>query len=265
MEETMKTNGLVIALVGSIIAPAFLTGCGPDPKDKKISELQTENDRLKADLNDRDSQMGQLTGRDEDAQRAVRDLNREIADLRERLAKAQSDLAARPASTGNVQLAEAAEGKWVNMPGFDMIRINSEVLFDSGKATLRPAGKTTLDKIASDIRARYSDRDIYIFGYTDDEPIKKSGWKDNWQLGAERALTTTRFLIQAGIPPQKVIQANCGEYHPRVPNNSLANKKQNRRVEFFAVEKRNAVGIENLGSTGSNQPGGSALARTTGN
>lgn len=258
----MKTNGLVSVLFGIIIAPAFLTGCGPDAKDKRINELQAENDRLKADLNDRDSQMGQLTGRDEDAQRSVRDLNREIADLRDRLAKAQSELASKPTVTGNTQLTDAPEGKWIGMPGFDMIRINSEVLFDSGKATLRPAGKTTLDKIASDIRARYSDRDIYVFGYTDDEPIKKSGWKDNWQLGAERALTTTRHLIQAGVPPQKVIQANCGEYHPRVPNSNLANKKQNRRVEFFAVEKRNAVGIDNVGSAGNS---GAALAKNSGN
>lgn len=254
----MKTNGLVSTLLTIIIAPAFLAGCGPDAKDKRIAELQKENDQLKADLNDRDTQMGQLNGRDEDAQRSVRDLNREIADLRDRLAKAQSELAAKPAVTGNIQAADA-EGKWVNMPGFDMIRINSEVLFDSGKATLRPAGKTTLDKIASDIRARYSDRDIYVFGYTDDEPIKKSGWKDNWQLGAERALTTTRYLVQAGLPPQKIIQANCGEYHPRVPNSNVANRKQNRRVEFFAVEKRNAIGTDNIGSAGTS---GAALAKS---
>jgi chemotaxis protein MotB len=256
MEEFMKTNGLVFTLVALIIAPALLTGCGPDAKDKRIADLQKENDHL----NDRDSQMGQLTGRDEDAQRSVRDLNREIADLRDRLAKAQADLAAKPAVSGNTQIVEGgAEGKWIGMPGFDMIRINSEVLFDSGKATLRPAGKTTLDKIASDIRARYSDRDIYVFGYTDDEPIKKSGWKDNWQLGAERSLTTTRYLIQAGLSPQKIIQANCGEYHPRVPNSNLANRKQNRRVEFFAVEKRNAIGTENLGSAATS---GAALARS---
>jgi chemotaxis protein MotB len=202
-----------------------VVGCGPDAKDKRITELTGENERLRADLNDRDGRINELSSRDEDAQKALRDLNRELADLRDRLAKAHASA------------AESPEGRWIGMPGFDMISISGEVLFDSGKATLRPAGRTTLERIASDIRARYADRDIYVFGHTDDEPIKKSGWKDNWQLGAERALTATRYLIRSGIPPAKVIQANCGEFRPRSPGSSVSARKQNRRVEFYAVQK----------------------------
>jgi chemotaxis protein MotB len=227
-----------LTLVVSLLLPFLAIGCGPDAKDKRIAELTKENDQLKAELADRDARVNELTAKDEEAQKAVRDLNRELADARDRLARG-STTAAPPT------VIEAPQAKgWIGMPGFDMISIPGEVLFDSGKATLRPAGRSTLDKIASDIRARYSDRDIYVFGHTDDEPIRKSGWKDNWQLGAERALTASRYLIQAGIPPSKVIQANCSEYRPRAMGTSANVRKENRRVEFYAVIKRSGGGTE---------------------
>jgi len=242
----MSRMNLALALSFSLLAPFFAVGCGPDAKDKRISELTKENDQLKAELADRDSKVNDLTAKDEEAQKAVRDLNKELADARDRLAKGTT---AAPPAIGETATAAAPPSKgWVNMPGFDMISIPGEVLFDSGKATLRPTGKSTLDKLASDIRSRYADRDIYVFGNTDDEPIRKSGWKDNWQLGAERSLTAVRYLVQAGIPPSKVIQANCSEYRPRAIGKANGSRKENRRVDFYAVIKHTGGGME-LGST----------------
>src|SRR5262245_26374941 len=196
----MSRMNMALALSLSLLGSFLTVGCGPDAKDKRIGELTKENDSLKAELADRDSKVNDLTAKDEEAQKAVRDLNKELADARDRLAKGGSPAA--PVGIAETAAAPPSKG-WINMPVFDMISIPGEVLFDSGKATLRPAGRTTLDKLASDIRSRYSDRDIYVFGNTDDEPIRKSGWKDNWQLGAERSLTAVRYLVQAGIPPSK--------------------------------------------------------------
>jgi chemotaxis protein MotB len=221
LKKIMRTG-----TAAAVLAAALIAGCGPDAKDQKIAELSGELDRVKDELNDRERQLNGLALRDEDSQRAVRDLSRERADLRAKLAAAPTEI---------------PEGQWVGMPGFDMISISGEVLFDSGKATLKPGGRATLDKIASDIRARFADRDIYVVGHTDDEPIRKSGWRDNWQLGAERALASVRYLIGAGIPPTKIVQANCGEFRPRTPNTSAASRLQNRRVEFYAVIKRPAA------------------------
>lgn len=213
-------------------------GCGPDAKDKRINELTQQLDQARSDLNNRDQQINDLTQREEDSQAAIRNLNKELGDLRAKVAKAGQG---------------PEDGKWIGMPGFDMISIPGEVLFDSGKATLKPAGRTTLDRIASDIRARYADRDIYVVGHTDDEPIRKSGWKDNWQLGAERSLTAARYLIGAGIPPSKIVQASCSYYRPRMPNTSADSRRQNRRVEFYAVIKHDTSlpsGGDEMSSTG---------------
>lgn len=251
----MSRRHLALSASIAMLASFFAAGCGPDAKDKRINELSAELDRLRNDLAERDNRLNDMTGRDEDAQRSVRDLNREIADLRDRLAKAQS---APPTVSSTPVTMDAGDGKWVSLPGFDMISIPGEVLFDSGKATVRPAGKQTLDRIASDIRSRYPDRDIYVFGHTDDQPIRKSGWKDNWQLGAERALAAARHLIGAGVPPTRVIQANRGEFQPRVANANDNARRQNRRVEFYAVIRRGG-GSDALGAVGTDTNSSTAV------
>src|SRR5262245_55117772 len=238
----MSRMNMALALSLSLLGSFLTVGCGPDAKDKRIGELTKENDSLKAELADRDSKINDLTAKDEEAQKAVRDLNRELADARDRASRGSSSTST---SSTPPSIVEAPPSKgWVNMPGFDMISIPGEVLFDSGKATLRPAGKSTLDKLVADIRGRYSDRDIYVFGHTDDEPIRKSGWKDNWQLGAERSLTASRYLIQAGVAPSKVIQANCSQYRPRAMGATASSRKENRRVDFYAVIKHSGSAPE---------------------
>ncbi len=117
-----------------------------------------------------------------------------------------------------------------------MIAIPGNVLFAPGKATLRKSGKTALESVASAIRGQYGGKDIFVFGHTDDQPIKKSGWKDNFELSSERALSVVRHLKDRGITPSSLVACGAGEYRPRVPNTSDSNRSQNRRVEIFAVD-----------------------------
>lgn len=200
---------------------AFLAaGCGPDEKTKKIQDLSAENEQLKKDLDDRDHQVQEATVRENDAKGTIDQLNRALAEGR--------------AGTGKVK-----DGEWTTFSNFDMMSVPGSVLFESGKDTLTTGGKGKLQQIASDIKARYGDRDIYIFGHTDDQPIKKSKWKDNWELGAHRALTAIRALHDAGVPYDVLVQANCAEHRPKISNaGAEKNRSQNRRVEFYAVKRK---------------------------
>lgn len=225
----------------SLMALLALTtgvGCGADAKDKKIADLTAENEQLRRDIGDRDKQFSDCTQREEDARRAIDDLNSQLAMARSRPITPTptpivTNIPAKPTTNSD---------GWVTMPDFDMISIEGSVLFESGRADVRPQAKSTLDRLASTIRNRYSDRDIYVFGHTDNEPIKKSKWKDNWELGAARSLAVLRQLHTSGISYSNLVQANCGEYRPTVPNAGETGKKQNRRVEFYAV-KRKAGGM----------------------
>jgi len=217
MTRTNRTS-VLWGLTTCLLLAALSVGCGPDAKDKKIQELSAENDRLRGDLSDRERQLQDALAQASDSQATIDDLNRELAKLR--------------AQGGGIK-----EGEWITTPTFDLMSISDSVLFNSGKADLLPTGRTKLAQVAADIRAKYSDRDIYVFGHTDAQPIRKSKWKDNWELGAQRALTVLRALNEAGVSNSQLVAATAGEYRPVVIDAVNKNQPQNRRVEIFAVRR----------------------------
>lgn len=220
---TRLTLGLATRLaVVAVVLTVFVTGCGPDPKDQKIRDLTAENDRLNDDLADRDRQLNDATVRENDARRTIDELSQELAQLR----------------AGG----KAKDGEWTTFQNFDMIAVPGSVLFESGSADLTANGRKTLANIASDIRSRYADRDIYVIGHTDAEPIQKSKWRDNWELGAHRALSVIRSLHEGGVPYDQLVQANCGEFRPKKAA-STKRVAENRRVEFYAV-RRGITGLD---------------------
>lgn len=222
----MSRNRAIRITFGFLALAFITTGCGPDAKQQKIDELVAENDQLKQELEERDRRLNDGLVRDGDSQSTIDELNRQLAKLR-------AEASARPKTT------PAKEGEWATFENFAMISVPGSVLFDSGKAELSPSGRSKVSQIASDIRGRYNDRDIYVVGHTDDQPIRKSKWKDNWELGAQRALTVVRSLRDQGVPNDSLVQANCGEWRPKVSGKDEKSRLANRRVEFYAV-KRNA-------------------------
>ena len=95
-----------------------------------------------------------------------------------------------------------------SVPGGAMIAIPGSVLFSSGKVTLRRDSKSIMSRIASEIQSNFSGKDIYVFGHTDTDPIKKSKWQDNRQLSSERALAVVRHLQSRGVSPSSLVA--CG-------------------------------------------------------
>jgi len=201
-----------------------VVGC-EDPK-AQLNEMTAERDRLRGELDDCQKQLAECNDRERNASGSM-------ASLRDQLDNCLRSRNAAAPTPGGGSIASG----WTGVaPGVDMINVPGEVLFDSGKAVLRTSAGSTLDRILGDIRGSYSDRDIYVFGHTDTDPIRKSGWKDNWELGAQRALTVTRYLATKGISPNNLVAASCGEHRPR-ESAGEASKAKNRRVEFYAVRK----------------------------
>jgi len=72
-----------------------------------------------------------------------------------------------------------------------------------------------------------------VAGYTDDVPNSaKSGYTDNWDLSTARAVNVVRYLQTKGVSPAMLGAAGFSEYRPLVPNDSPANRSQNRRIEI---------------------------------
>ena len=114
----------------------------------------------------------------------------------------------------------------------------AEVLFDSGKATLLTDARESLAKVASVIGEKVADRDVGIEGHTDNEPIKLSNWKSNWELSTARATSVLHLLEEKGVSPHHLVATGYGEYRPVGSNASAEGRRKNRRVEIVILPKK---------------------------
>ncbi len=115
-----------------------------------------------------------------------------------------------------------------------LIRIREKGSFASGKATLKPAFKPILKKIAEVLKQR--DGQFIIAGHTDDIPISTRQFKSNWELSAARAASVLHFFIEYGdIDPERMEIRAHADNLPLVPNDSWENRAKNRRVEISVL------------------------------
>ncbi len=113
----------------------------------------------------------------------------------------------------------------------------SEVLFDSGKAKLRKDSYSKLEKVAGVLNTTVADLNVGIEGHTDNRPIKKSGWKSNWELSTARALSVLHYLSDKSVSELRLAAIGYGEYKPVASNDSKEGRQKNRRVEIVIFPK----------------------------
>ena len=118
-----------------------------------------------------------------------------------------------------------------------VITVLAEVLFDSGKAKLRKESFPILDKVAKILKEELRNHNIGIEGHTDNQPIKYSGWKSNWELSAHRALSVLHYLEEKGINPARLSAIGYGEYRPVASNDTPEGRQLNRRVEIVVLPR----------------------------
>lgn len=139
------------------------------------------------------------------------------------------------------QLRKEIDNKQVNVEMNDrglVVTFVAEVLFDSGKADLRSDSLPKLDKVAAVLNTTVKDLNVGIEGHTDNDPIKRSGWKSNWELSAHRALSVLHHLAdKQGVGSERLNIAGYGEFRPVASNASKESKAKNRRVEIVILPK----------------------------
>jgi chemotaxis protein MotB len=139
------------------------------------------------------------------------------------------------------RLSQEIKDKELNLKMSDkglVITFVADVLFDSGKAKLKQDNFTSLDKVSRVLNENVADLNVGIAGYTDNEPIKVSGWKSNWELSVQRALSVLHYLVdQEHVDPSRLSVLGYGEFQPAAPNDTKENKKINRRVEVVIFPK----------------------------
>jgi outer membrane protein OmpA-like peptidoglycan-associated protein len=193
---------------------------------KKIGEEQLASERQASTIAQAKSQ-GQ-------ADDAVRERDQAQADAdRSRLAAAQAkrdthqaenDKAAMRARLSEqlnnvLQTRDSARGLIVSM---------SDVLFDTGKYSLKPDAREKLAKV-SGILLSYPGLNIQVGGYTDNV----GGDAMNQELSENRAGAVRDYLVQQGVATNSVSAKGFGSTGPVASNESSAGRQQNRRVELL--------------------------------
>lgn len=125
----------------------------------------------------------------------------------------------------------------------DRFVLQSELLFESGKADLRPEARVEIDKIAAAILelSQKIPPDIAwvlrVDGHTDIRPITGPIFKSNWDLSAARAIAVVKYLAGKSIAPEHLVAAGFGEYQPIDTAKTDDAYQRNRRIEFKLTER----------------------------
>lgn len=217
-------------------------------RDRDLTASETQNALLDARLNLLNQQIAAL--RDQLTRLSVsldlakveaRKKDAQIADLGERLNIALArkvDELQRYRSEFFGRLREIlGKHPGIRIEG-DRFVFQSELLFPTASATLMPAGQQQLARLARTLKTATAQipADINwvlrVDGHTDRRPINTVRYPSNWDLSSARALSIVEFLVSQGIPPNRLVAAGFGEFHPLDQSVTPEALARNRRIEI---------------------------------
>lgn len=126
----------------------------------------------------------------------------------------------------------------------DRFVFQSEVLFPSGSEVINDAGRDEMAKLADailDLQREIPPEINWVLrvdGHTDNIPLSGAGrYRDNWELSTARATSVVKFLIEQGVPAERLVAAGFGEFQPLDPADTQEARDKNRRIELKLTER----------------------------
>jgi outer membrane protein OmpA-like peptidoglycan-associated protein len=187
----------------------------------EAAKTQSESDKAKSDMADSqaasasaiasaqaDADQSRLAA--QQAQQRAQQSDDDKASMRARLSEQLNKI---------LQTRDSARGLIVSM---------SDVLFDTGKYSLKPGAREKLAKVAGILLA-YPGLNIEVGGYTDNV----GGDEMNQRLSENRAGSVRDYLVQQGVTTNSVTARGFGNTLPVASNDHAAGRQQNRRVELI--------------------------------
>jgi chemotaxis protein MotB len=125
----------------------------------------------------------------------------------------------------------------------DRFVFQSEVLFDSASAELKPEGREQIGKLAKTLIEISSKIPtdlpwvLRVDGHTDKLPISTPQFPSNWELSAARAISVVKFLASQGVPVERLAATGFGEFQPLDAREDQIAYRRNRRIELKLTER----------------------------
>lgn len=119
-------------------------------------------------------------------------------------------------------------------------KLDTDVLFDSGSAEVKPGAEELLQRLARALNAPESDNlKVLVVGHTDDRRIKgkpvREIYPTNFHLSSARALAVADVLRGAGLPEARLGIVGLADHEPVAPNAEARDRQKNRRVEIYVM------------------------------
>ena len=218
-----------------------------DEQAQRTADARAQSEKAQADSQQaqQQAQMAQQQAELEAQRRQNMEMQQQAAAAQAAQAQADANQARQQAQNAQQQVAQTraqmlaqlnsvletrdtARGLIVSMP---------DVLFDTGKADLKPVARERLAKVAGILMA-YPDIQVEIDGYTDSTGTPSF----NQQLSEDRAASVRDYIARQGVPSGSISTHGFGEDSPVASNDTASGRQQNRRVEL--VVSGQAIGAQ---------------------
>jgi chemotaxis protein MotB len=199
----------------------------------KVADLEKQLQSLGVDIQERDKRLAGLSSSLEERERALADYKaraRQLELIKERFERLKRKL------DELTRLGLAVSIRHNRM----VISLPGDVLFDSGRDSLKKEGQEILGKVASVVKndPQLLNRDYQVAGHTDNKALTGGIFHDNWGLSLMRARTVLLYLVgdKGGqLPTQHWSAAGFGDTDPIASNDSDDGRQKNRRCDLILV------------------------------
>lgn len=253
----LSTLAMLIALPTlSLFAP----GCGHSEEEwqaqlKKYADLQSEHDKTVKELEAAKARVASLENDLKGMGVDLAERDKKLANMNASMAEMEKALAEYKARARQLEAIKARFemlrrkldaltrlGLAVNIRRNRMvISLPGDVLFDSGRDTLKKDGKDILAKVAAVIKGdgQLINRDYQVAGHTDNKPLQGGPFRDNWGLSLMRAREVLLFLVNekdgGGLPIAHWSATGFADTDPVASNDSDDGRQKNRRCDLIVV------------------------------
>ena len=250
LERLRNQDTVIQEMVDGLKSPTLDQPIDNAELSDQIDALRRHNDILQNQLNDlAGDQIPIVPKSDDQLHDRVQQVEDDLERIRKRNDMFDSQRAMRvpvedenPLPPTTTKRLNVLQDRYPNQFQFDpseaRARFSADLLFDSGKATIR----TDAMKVLSEFAEIFGDSEvtgvaIFIEGHADNQRISRAETRSkhptNWHLSYHRAMAVKGVLHKSGMVNNKMFVAGFGEHRPRSSNATEAGRQLNRRVEIF--------------------------------
>ncbi len=234
-----------------------------------LAEAEEHTQLAQTEIAQREIRIEELEQARLSAQDQIEQLNRQIAALREQIGRLAAALEVSEQTVAEQQVEIDELGRKLNLALVEKVQelnryrseffgrlrevlgeredirivgdrfvLQSELLFETASAELEEGGRESIARIATTLSelAESIPEDIdwvlQVEGHTDRRPIDTEEFPSNWELSTARANSIVHFLVERGIPPQRLAAAGFAEFQPVDDRNTPEAWRRNRRIEL---------------------------------